>query len=124
MLGHALESLDPKPGSVLAIENVGNLVCPAMFDLGEDARVVVFSLTEGEDKPIKYPHMFARADVVLLNKIDLAPHLAFDEALAREFVARVSPRARIIRTSARTGEGVGELAEYLLSLGRTNRRAS
>jgi len=124
MLGHALESLDPKTGSLLAIENVGNLVCPAMFDLGERARVVVFSVTEGEDKPIKYPHMFARADVVILNKMDLAPHVDFDEAAARGFLEKVAPRARILAASARTGMGVAELAAYLGSLREEPKRAS
>jgi hydrogenase nickel incorporation protein HypB len=105
MLGHALEELAPAPASTLIIENVGNLVCPAMFDLGEADRLVVWSVTEGEDKPIKYPHMFARATAIVLSKIDLAPHVPFDEPAALEFVRRVCPRVPIFRTSARTGEG-------------------
>nr|MDT0667755.1 hydrogenase nickel incorporation protein HypB [Micromonospora sp. DSM 115978] len=77
-LGRALRALDPRPGSVVVVENVGNLVCPALFDLGEQARVVLTSVTEGEDKPLKYPHMYQVADLVLLNKVDLLPHLSYD----------------------------------------------
>ena len=78
MVARALETLDPRPGSLLFIENVGNLVCPALFDLGEAAKVVVISVTEGDDKPLKYPHMFAAADLVVINKTDLLPYVDFD----------------------------------------------
>ncbi len=121
MLGHALEELAPAPASTLIIENVGNLVCPAMFDLGEADRLVVWSVTEGEDKPIKYPHMFARATAIVLSKIDLAPHVPFDEPAALEFVRRVCPRVPIFRTSARTGEGFEELADWIEARGKSAR---
>jgi len=106
MVGHALEDLSPKPGSVLFIENVGNLVCPAMFDLGERERVVVFSVTEGEDKPIKYPHIFARSTVVVFSKIDLLAHVPFDLELAKKFVREVCPRAKVFSLSSQSGEGL------------------
>ncbi len=106
MVWHGLERLDPPSGGTLFIENVGNLVCPALFDLGEDVRVVLFSTTEGEDKPLKYPHMFRRADLVLFTKTDLLPHLDFDAARAREAVAHIAPDAEILALSARTGEGM------------------
>ncbi|MEW5998587.1 MAG: hydrogenase nickel incorporation protein HypB [Pseudomonadota bacterium] len=113
MVGHAVETLDPQAGSVLLIENVGNLVCPAGFDLGEAHKVAILSVTEGEDKPLKYPDMFAAADLVLLNKIDLLPHLDFDIAQAEECIRRVNPRARIIRVSARSGEGLEAWTAWL-----------
>ncbi len=93
MIGDAMRALDPPPDSIVMIENVGNLVCPALFDLGEAAKVVVASVTEGEDKPLKYPHMFRAADVMLLNKIDLLPHLQFDVARCIEYAHRVNPAA-------------------------------
>ncbi len=106
MVWHGLERLDPPSGGTLFIENVGNLVCPALFDLGEDVRVVLFSTTEGEDKPLKYPHMFRRADLVLFTKTDLLPHLDFDAARARDAVARIAPDAEVLDLSARTREGM------------------
>jgi len=99
--------------SLLLIENVGNLVCPAAFDLGEAQKVVVLSVTEGEDKPIKYPDMFRAASVMLLNKIDLLPHLNFDVNAAIDFARRVNPRIRIIQLSATSGEGLAEWLQYL-----------
>ena len=113
MIGHAVEALAPEAGSVLLIENVGNLVCPAGFDLGEAHKVAILSVTEGEDKPLKYPDMFAASDLVLLNKVDLLPHLDFDIDLAEANIARVNPRARIIRVSARSGEGMDAWAAWL-----------
>jgi hydrogenase nickel incorporation protein HypB len=104
MVGRALDELAP-PGGVLFIENVGNLVCPAGFDLGETKKVVVVSVTEGEDKPLKYPDMFAAADLVLVNKADLLPHLSFDVAALERNLKRVNPTARVLRLSATTGEG-------------------
>ena len=92
MVGHALETLRPEAGSALFIENVGNLVCPAAFDLGEARRVVVLSVTEGEDKPLKYPDMFATADLMLLNKADLLPHLDFDVGLCLANALRINPQ--------------------------------
>ena len=91
MIGHAVEDLDLRRHGVLFIENVGNLVCPAEFDLGEHHKVVVMSVTEGEDKPLKYPHMFAAASLMLLNKIDLLPHVAFDVGRCRTFARRANP---------------------------------
>ncbi len=112
MVGRALTQVKP-PRGVLFIENVGNLVCPAGFDLGETKKVVVVSVTEGEDKPLKYPDMFAAADVVLVNKADLLPHLAFDVALLEQNVRRVRPGAPVLRVSATTGEGVGAWLSWL-----------
>ncbi len=113
MVGHALETLDPAPGSALFIENVGNLVCPAAFDLGEARRVVVLSVTEGEDKPLKYPDMFATADLMLLNKSDLLPHLDFDVGQCLANALRVNPNLQTLTVSARTGEGVAAFAAWI-----------
>lgn len=106
MVAEAVAELDPAPGSVLMIENVGNLVCPAMFDLGERAKVAVISTPEGDDKPLKYPHMFRAADVVLINKVDLAPHVDFNIALCTANVKQVNPGATVLAVSAKTGEGM------------------
>jgi hydrogenase nickel incorporation protein HypB len=107
MVHHALhEGIAPR-GGWLFIENVGNLVCPAVYDLGEDVRVVALSVTEGEDKPLKYPVMFRRADLVVLTKIDLLPALPdFDRAALDDALARVMPSPRVLAVSARTGEGL------------------
>ncbi|MDB4968861.1 MAG: hydrogenase accessory protein HypB [Myxococcales bacterium] len=105
MVGRALEELDPR-GGILFIENVGNLVCPALFDLGEAVRVVIASVTEGEDKPLKYPHMFRAAELVLLNKIDLLPYVEFSVDRFAANAHQVNPRARILPLSARSSEGV------------------
>ena len=113
MVGHALEQLKPGDNSLVLIENVGNLVCPASFDLGEAHKVAILSVTEGEDKPLKYPDMFAAADLMLLNKSDLLPHLDFDVELAIEYARRVNPDIRAILLSARTGEGMGEWYDWL-----------
>ena len=113
MVGHALETLKPAPGSALFIENVGNLVCPAAFDLGEARRVVVLSATEGEDKPLKYPDMFATADLMLLNKSDLLPHLDFDVGQCLANALRINPNLQTLVVSARTGEGVGAFAAWI-----------
>ena len=106
MVGHALEALKPEDDSVLFIENVGNLICPAAFDLGEAHKVAILSVTEGEDKPIKYPDMFHAADLVLLNKIDLLPYLQFDVGKCIEYARRVNPGIKVLRISATSGEGV------------------
>jgi hydrogenase nickel incorporation protein HypB len=113
MVGHALAHLRPQPGALLLIENVGNLVCPALFDLGEQAKVVLFSVTEGEDKPIKYPHMFAAAQLVLLNKIDLLPYLDFDMPRALANLRAVNPEAPALALSAKTGEGMAAWHDWL-----------
>jgi hydrogenase nickel incorporation protein HypB len=106
MVERALERLQPPAGSVLFIENVGNLVCPAAFDLGEAHKVVVLSVTEGEDKPLKYPDMFRAASLMLLNKVDLLPHLTFDVARCVEYARRVNPAIEVMQVSATKGEGM------------------
>ena len=115
MVGIAMERLAPPEGGVLLVENVGNLVCPAAFDLGEAAKVVVLSVTEGEDKPLKYPDMFAAASLMLVNKIDLLPHLNFDVNKTIEFALRVNPRLQVISLSASTGEGFEAWLDWLLT---------
>ena len=105
MVAHALERLDATGLDVLFIENVGNLVCPASYDLGEDKRVVLLSVTEGEDKPLKYPVIFRRADLVVVSKIDLAEAVGFDRAKAWAAIRQAAPRAEILETSAKTGAG-------------------
>ena len=113
MVGHAMQQLDLPDRSMLMIENVGNLVCPAAFDLGEAHKVVILSVTEGEDKPLKYPDMFRAADLMLLNKCDLLPHLTFDVDKAIEAAQRVNPAIQVIRVSATTGEGMGDWLAWL-----------
>jgi hydrogenase nickel incorporation protein HypB len=113
MVGHAMEHLNLATGSILFIENVGNLVCPAAFDLGEDAKVAILSVTEGEDKPLKYPDMFTAARLAILNKIDLAPHCDVDLDLYESNLRRVNPGIEILRVSARTGEGMAEWLAWL-----------
>ncbi len=113
MVGHAVETLNPPPGSVLFIENVGNLVCPAAFDLGEAHKVVVLSVTEGEDKPLKYPDMFAAADLLLLNKSDLLPHLDFDVGKCLANALRVNPRLQTLIVSAKTGESMAAFVAWI-----------
>ena len=106
MVSRALRVLDPPSGSIVMIENVGNLVCPALFDLGEQARVVLASVTEGADKPLKYPHMFRRADLVLLNKTDLLPYVDFDLKQYMTDLRIAAPDALLLQLSATTGEGI------------------
>lgn len=113
MVGGALRALDPPPGSVVVIENVGNLVCPALFDLGEGARVVLGSVTEGADKPVKYPRMFHRADLVLLTKTDLLPYVDFQTSAFTADVGKVAPEALILQLSATTGAGVTAWYDWL-----------
>jgi hydrogenase nickel incorporation protein HypB len=113
MVGHALDQLSLRPDSLLFIENVGNLVCPAAFDLGEAHKVVVLSTTEGEDKPLKYPDMFAAADLMLLNKADLLPHLDFDVGACVAAALRVNPRIQVLTVSARTGEGLAAFYSWI-----------
>ncbi|GAB6067847.1 hydrogenase nickel incorporation protein HypB [Methylothermus subterraneus] len=105
-VGHALAKLDPPKGAWVFVENVGNLVCPAAFDLGEQMRVVLLSVTEGEDKPLKYPYMFHRADLILITKIDLLPYVEFDLKRCLEYVRRLKPQVEALKLSARTGEGM------------------
>jgi hydrogenase nickel incorporation protein HypB len=113
MVGHAMEHLNLPAGAMLFIENVGNLVCPAGFDLGEDCKVAILSVTEGEDKPLKYPDMFTASRLALLNKIDLAPHCDVDLDLYEANLRRVNPQIEIIRISARTGEGMHAWTDWL-----------
>ncbi|MES9823505.1 MAG: hydrogenase nickel incorporation protein HypB [Candidatus Thiodiazotropha endolucinida] len=113
MVGHALETLKPDRGSLLFIENVGNLVCPAAFDLGEAHKVAILSVTEGEDKPIKYPDMFHAADLMLLNKIDLLPYLDFDVQRCIEYAQRINPKIKVLQLSATTGEGMQNWYQWI-----------
>ena len=113
MVGHAMEKLDLREDSLLMVENVGNLVCPAAFDLGEAHKVVILSVTEGEDKPIKYPDMFRAATLMLLNKCDLLPYLSFKVDAAIEFARRVNPDIKVIQVSATTGQGMDEWLQWL-----------
>ncbi len=113
MVGHGLEALAPEDNSVLFIENVGNLVCPAAFDLGEAHKVVILSVTEGEDKPLKYPDMFHAADLMILNKIDLLPYLAFDTDECINYARRVNPGIKVLHVSATTGEGISSWYQWI-----------
>ncbi len=113
MVGHAVETLDVADNSLLFIENVGNLVCPAAFDLGEAHKVVVLSVTEGEDKPAKYPDMFAAADLMLLNKSDLLPYLDFDVGACIAYALRVNPNLQTLVVSAKTGEGLAAFYAWI-----------
>jgi hydrogenase nickel incorporation protein HypB len=106
MLARGVRALDPPSGSLLFIENVGNLVCPALFDLGEQHRAVIISVTEGDDKPLKYPHMFAAADLVVVNKIDLLPYVDFDLDSCVDRARSIRPGVAVVSASARTGEGI------------------
>jgi len=113
MVKQGLAELGPEGRSLLVIENVGNLVCPALFDLGERKKVVIMSVTEGEDKPLKYPHMFRASDVMIVSKIDLLPHVPFDLARGLAFAAEVNPALRVFTLSALTGEGLGAWYAWL-----------
>lgn len=114
MIGHALQELPVKAGGAVFIENVGNLVCPAAFDLGEASKVVVLSVTEGEDKPIKYPDMFAAANLMLLSKVDLLPYLDFDVDQVIEYALRVNPDLDVIQVSAKTGQGMEAWTDWII----------
>jgi hydrogenase nickel incorporation protein HypB len=113
MIGHAIDKLGPEQGSILFIENVGNLVCPAAFDLGEAHKVVILSVTEGDDKPLKYPDMFHAADLVLLNKVDLLPYVEFDVDRCIEYARRIKPGIKVLRISATTGEGMEHWCQWV-----------
>ena len=113
MVGHALEKLAPATDSVLFIENVGNLVCPAEFDLGEAHKVAILSVTEGEDKPIKYPDMFHAADVMVLNKIDLLPYVEFDVDKCVAYARRVNSDIEVIQVSATKGDGLADWYQWI-----------
>ncbi|WP_330229599.1 hydrogenase nickel incorporation protein HypB [Nocardia sp. NBC_00508] len=113
MMYRALETLDPAPGTLLLVENVGNLVCPALFDLGEDEKVVVISVTEGTDKPLKYPHMFQAAGLVLVNKMDLLPYVDFDLDRCREYIASIHPGVEVLPLSVTSGAGLSHWYDWL-----------
>ncbi|MBY6209359.1 MULTISPECIES: hydrogenase nickel incorporation protein HypB [Halomonas] len=113
MIERALPRVMPAELGLLFIENVGNLVCPSGFDLGEDAKVVILSLTEGEDKPLKYPHMFAAASLMLLSKMDLAPHVDVDIEACEAYARQINPDIEIIRLSARSGEGMDRWLQWI-----------
>lgn len=113
MVRGALDALTPANDSVVFVENVGNLVCPALFDLGEQGRVVLISVTEGADKPLKYPHIFAVADLVVVNKIDLLPYVDFDLDACERNARSVNPDVRVANLSATSGEGLGQWYEWI-----------
>jgi hydrogenase nickel incorporation protein HypB len=124
MVRSALPALPLPDIELLVIENVGNLVCPAEFRVGEDARAMVCSVTEGEDKPMKYPLMFRSCELVLINKIDLLPHLDFDLARFLHYLDQVNPRAQRMLVSARTGEGVEAWREWLIGVASRRREVA
>jgi len=113
MVARAVDNLDVEGLDVVVIENVGNLVCPAAWDLGEDLRVTMLSVTEGEDKPLKYPRIFKDAHAVIVNKIDIAEVVGFDRAKALDSIAKVAPAATVFEVSAKTGEGMGDWLDWL-----------
>ena len=119
MVNRALKDLDPKAGSYVFIENVGNLVCPAMFDLGEQKRVVIVSVTEGTDKPIKYPDMFHTSQLCIINKIDLLPYVDFDVDKMKEYALRVNPKLQFLEVSATRGEGMTAWVDWLQEVGQS-----
>lgn len=115
MVMRAVREFNPLPGSVVVIENVGNLICPSLFDLGEKARVVLMSVTEGEDKPLKYPDMFRNADLCIINKTDLLKHVYFNMERAIENGLKVNGRLQFLKVSALTGDGMEEWYKWLLA---------
>ena len=117
MINNAVKKLEPGQDSFLFIENVGNLVCPALFDLGESKRVVIISVTEGTDKPIKYPNMFETSQLCIINKIDLLPYVDFDVQKAKEYALRVNHHMEFIELSVKTGEGMDEWINWLKKQG-------
>jgi hydrogenase nickel incorporation protein HypB len=116
MVGHSIEELAPKSHAILFIENVGNLVCPALFDLGESFRVVFLSVTEGDNKPLKYPDMFRRANLIIVTKIDLLPYVDFDTEKALGYIRRINPSIQAISLSATTGEGLDAWYHWLTNV--------
>ncbi len=113
MISKAVKKLEVKDHSVLVIENVGNLVCPSLFDLGESKRVVIISVTEGDDKPIKYPNMFMTSDLCIINKTDLLPYVDFDVKKAKDYALRVNHHLEFVELSVKTGEGMDKWYEWL-----------
>jgi hydrogenase nickel incorporation protein HypB len=115
LVGHAAETLPLAQNGILFIENIGNLVCPSGFDLGETKRVVILSVTEGDDKPIKYPDAFASADIMVLSKFDLLPHVDFDAEAAAEYARSINPDIKIISSSTKTSASIGDWLDWLLA---------
>jgi hydrogenase nickel incorporation protein HypB len=113
MINRSIKKLNPGEGSILFIENVGNLVCPSMFDLGETDRIVIMSVTEGEDKPLKYPDMFETSQVCIINKIDLLPYLKYDLEKAKQYAKQVNPNLKFLEVSSQTGEGMDAWIDWL-----------
>jgi hydrogenase nickel incorporation protein HypB len=124
MVGHGMENFAGLPLDILMIENVGNLVCPAAFDLGEDAKIALLSVTEGEDKPLKYPDMFKAADILLLTKIDLLPYLRFDIEQCKAFARQINPHVRIFEISCQSGAGLPLWYDWLRQEMTEKRRAA
>lgn len=118
MIDDALRKLQPEQDSIIFIENVGNLVCPALFDLGEQARVVVASVTEGDEKPLKYPYIFRSADLILLNKIDLLAHVNFEVKRFLEYALSLNPRVAVLPVSATKGEGLEQWYCWMKGVGK------
>ncbi|TLM66315.1 MAG: hydrogenase nickel incorporation protein HypB [Deltaproteobacteria bacterium] len=123
MVAHGVEAFDLPATDILMIENVGNLVCPAGFDLGEDHKVALLSVTEGEDKPLKYPQMFEAASLMIINKLDLLPYLDFDVERCKDFARRVNPRIAILELSCRSGAGLAAWYDWLAA-GLAQKRAA
>jgi hydrogenase nickel incorporation protein HypB len=123
MVARGLAELRPPVGAIVLIENVGNLVCPALFGLGERVKVAVLSVAEGDDKPLKYPHMFRAAELMILNKIDLLPYVEFDMERAVANALSINPKMTILRVSVRTGEGLGAWYDWLRAALTEARRA-
>lgn len=113
MIARAVHELEPSPGTLLMIENVGNLVCPALFDLGEFCKVVILSVTEGEDKPLKYPHMFRASRLMLLSKLDLLPYVSFDLERCLTYARQVNPEIEVLQVSAKSGQGLAAWYDWL-----------
>jgi hydrogenase nickel incorporation protein HypB len=113
MILHALQGMKPEENSILFIENVGNLVCPAMFDLGESERIVIMSVTEGDDKPVKYPDMFCSSTLCVINKTDLLPYVSFNMQKAKEYLHRVNPNLAVIEVSCTNGQGLEHWYDWL-----------
>jgi len=115
-ISHAVHELGIQDNCLLFIENVGNLVCPALFDLGEKHRIVILSVTEGDDKPLKYPHMFHSSDLMLINKIDLLPYVQFDIERCIDYAKRLNPQIKVFQLSATTGEGMNDWYQWLCNV--------
>ena len=113
MIRAGIDAIAPSDDSLLFVENVGNLVCPALFDIGESARIAMMAVTDGEDKPVKYPHMFSQCDAIIINKIDLLPYLDFDLDRVKHDISHLNPGCPVFLTSAKTGEGLESLANWL-----------